>query len=661
MPDLPGPDPDEGLNRLHLAARVRADQQRCWQQGQRPQLESYFQHYPALREDPARVLDLVCAEILLREGYGDAPRLDEYLERFPEHAPAVRRLFELCAGAGGGTRPGAGPRTIAQDEPIMVEADETTGTGLPAVPGYDILGELGRGGMGVVYRARQAGLNREVALKMILAGAHAGPEERTRFRAEAEAVARLQHPNIVQVHATGEHEGRPFFSLEYCPGGSLAGRLQGGTYPDREAAALVEGLAQAVQYAHEHGIVHRDLKPANVLLAEDGQAKITDFGLAKHLQGDAAHTRTGEILGTPSYMAPEQAAGRVRDVGPATDVYALGAILYELLTGRPPFQAATDFDTILQVLDRDPVPLRQLNGRVSRDLETVCLKCLQKEPRQRYASARELADDLRRFLDGEPVRARPPGVARLAGRWVRQHQLLTLSYVLAGGALVLLLEVFGWQHQQLFGMEAHVSAAGFQYSALPLTVVVLLAVLATDLRGVAVGALPAGIGAFLWWWLALGGRTDPAARHGLAAALTCAALACTVVGLLMRGARAALLWKLPGIAVWAAVGWAIDHSLAPFLAGALHGLVLGAVSRVVAWGVNREKAAAALGALLGACGGVVLADLYGRRFFGLFGPSWGSALSLYAETGVAYLGALATALLLGKRGHPGAGAGRGRT
>jgi tRNA A-37 threonylcarbamoyl transferase component Bud32 len=309
----------------------------------------------------------------------------------------------------------------------------------PAVPGYELLEELGRGGMGVVYKARQTALKRLVALKMILHADHAGPEERRRFRAEAEAVARLQHPNIVTVHETGEHGGAPFFSLEYCPGGSLSKRLAGAPQPPRAAAKLVETLARAVHAAHQAGVVHRDLKPANVLLAADGAPKVADFGLAKSLDRDAGQTRSGAVLGTPSYMAPEQAAGRARDVGPAADVYALGAILYEMLTGRPPFRGASAAETLEMVRRQPPVPPRRLGLKVPRDLETVCLKCLEKEPRQRYASAAELADDLRRFLNTEPIRARRVGATGRAWRWCRRHRLPAALLVLAASALVVYL------------------------------------------------------------------------------------------------------------------------------------------------------------------------------------------------------------------------------
>jgi hypothetical protein len=293
----------------------------------------------------------------------------------------------------------------------------------PVLPGYELLGELGRGGMGVVYQARQVALNRVVALKMILAGSHASAADVQRFRREAEAVARLQHPNIVQIHEVGEQNGLPYFALEYCPGGNLAARLDGTPWEPARAAALVETLARAMAAAHERRVVHRDLKPGNVLLAADGTPKITDFGLAKTLDATTGPTQSGAILGTPEYMAPEQAGGAGKLVGPAADVYALGAILYELLTGRPPFKASTPLDTVLQVISEEPVPPSRLNRQVPRDLETMTLKCLQKDPAKRYATAADLAEDLRRFQAGEPILARPAGAWERAAKWGRRNPL----------------------------------------------------------------------------------------------------------------------------------------------------------------------------------------------------------------------------------------------
>ncbi len=303
------------------------------------------------------------------------------------------------------------------------------------VPGYELLEELGRGGMGVVYRARQVKANRLVALKMILSGTHASDEDLARFRTEAEAVAHVQHPNVVQVFEVGEHRGRPFFSLELCEAGGLDRKLNGTPIPPNEAAALVEKLARAIQSAHDKGVVHRDLKPANVLLTAAGVPKITDFGLAKRLD-EQGLTLTGAIMGTPSYMAPEQAEGK-KEVGPAADIYALGAILYDCLTGRPPFKSSSAFDTIAQVIKEEPIPISRLINGTPRDLETICSKCLEKAPASRYPSAGALADDLARFLRGEAIHARPVGTLERAAKWVRRNP--AVAGLTATTALALLL------------------------------------------------------------------------------------------------------------------------------------------------------------------------------------------------------------------------------
>ncbi len=304
---------------------------------------------------------------------------------------------------------------------LGLPGDEPT----PAIPGYELLEVYDQGGMGLVWKARQLAPDRIVALKMIHTSLGAGQRQRDRFRVEAEAVARLQHPNIVRIYEVGTAEDRPYFTMEFLEGGNLARKLAAGPLSPADAAGLLETLARAVDVAHQHGIIHRDLKPANVLFAADGTPKVADFGLARRLDAPARQTQSGAVLGTPSYMAPEQAAGKGKTVGPAADVYSLGAILYEGLTGRPPFAGDTLLDTLLQVLTAEPVPPRSLQPAVPRDLEAVCLKCLAKAPRQRYASAAALADDLRRFHEGRPVRGRPTPVMR-ALLWLRRRPLASL-------------------------------------------------------------------------------------------------------------------------------------------------------------------------------------------------------------------------------------------
>jgi serine/threonine-protein kinase len=332
-----------------------------------------------------------------------------------------------------------GPRTLgAGDGRKVIDARFAAPPDEMLVPGYAIVGELGRGAMGVVYKARQLALNRWVALKMVLAGAHAGEVQLTRFRTEAEAVAGLQHPNIVQIYEIGSHDGLPYLSLEFVDGGSLSDKVHRQPQPPREAAHLVETLARAMAYAHERGIIHRDLKPANVLLTANAIPKITDFGLAKRLEQDSSQTKSGSLIGTPNYMAPEQARGETRNIGPAADIYALGALLYELLTGRPPFQAPSTAETLVLVTRDDPAPPSRLQRGIARDLEVICLKCLRKEPVDRYASAQQLAEDLKRWLTGEPILARPISRPERFWRWCKRNPGLAAA---AAAVFLLLLVV----------------------------------------------------------------------------------------------------------------------------------------------------------------------------------------------------------------------------
>ena len=296
---------------------------------------------------------------------------------------------------------------------------------------YEILGELGAGGMGVVYKARHLALNRIVALKMILSGGRATPTQLARFKGEALAVAKLDHPNIVRVYDIGEHEGSPFFAMEYVDGDALDKKLDRKPMEPPAAAALVESIARAMHYAHRMGVIHRDLKPANIMLTQDGIPKIADFGLAKQLDDDeGGMTRTGVVMCTPNYMAPEQAEGNTKHVDHLADVYAIGATLYELVTGRPPFQGSSAIAIIAQVRSTDPVNPGLLTPGLSKDVETICLKCLQKEPARRYATAEALADDLRRFQNGESIIARPISSVELIIRWCRRkprEAFLTLT------------------------------------------------------------------------------------------------------------------------------------------------------------------------------------------------------------------------------------------
>jgi eukaryotic-like serine/threonine-protein kinase len=391
----------------------------AWKAGQRPAIEQFMAEAPArVRKELLR--ELLELEVAYRRGGGEQPRLEEYWKRFPDY------FGQVAIAESPADEPMRTPSLLKETAahlpipPGPAASAAPSAAGWPTVPGYEIVGELGRGGMGVVYKARQLAARRLVALKMIRDGVLAGPEHRARFRIEAEAAARFQHPNLVRIYEVGEHAGLPYFSMEFAEGGSLDRQLGCAPLPVRAAAELVRTLAEAVHYAHEKKIVHRDLKPANIVLTGDGRPLITDFGLAKRLDSDTAVTGSEAILGTASYMAPEQAEGRAKQVGPAADIYALGAILYELLTCSPPFRADSWHATIKLVIHEDPVPPTRLRPEVPADLETICLMCLEKEPEQRFASARYLAEDLTRFLAGESISAAPSSDAERQARWARQ-------------------------------------------------------------------------------------------------------------------------------------------------------------------------------------------------------------------------------------------------
>lgn len=384
-------------------------------------LENYLRRWPELGPPESLPVDLIVEEYRIRQRWGDRPAHTEYSNRFPGYKDSLPNLLQKI------------------DKHIEKEATRSEQT--PNIPGYAVEGELGRGGMGVVWRARHLGLNRLVALKMIRTDFGITTDERDRFRREAEVVARLQHANVVQIFDVGEHNGQLFLTFELVEGGSLAERLDGQSLPADDAAKMIETLARAMHTVHQADVVHRDLKPGNILLDKKGVPKIADFGLARTVDDANRQTKTGQIVGTPSYLAPEQVLGRLGEPGPATDVYALCSILYEMLVGRPPFRGVNEWDTIDQVVAQPPVPPKRLQPTVPRDLETICLKGLRKEPVRRYASAADLADDLQRFLQREPIRARRTGTIEKSWLWCRRHPvvaglLVTLTMLITGGMVM---------------------------------------------------------------------------------------------------------------------------------------------------------------------------------------------------------------------------------
>jgi serine/threonine-protein kinase len=370
-----------GRVELSLSADYRIDAacrrfEEAWKAGHRPRLEDFLDRGDDL-EQRQLLRELLRLEWHYREAAGENPTAEEYRAQFPDVVGLIASRLGAAPTTDGlePEQQGTQPLPGATGEPLASE-----------LPGYEILGELGRGGMGVVYKARQRSLNRPVALKMVLPGHLSGTEAALRFRAEAENAAGLEHEAVVPIYQVGEREGQPFFSMKYVEGGSLASRVKDYLADPKATARLLEVVARAVHHAHARGILHRDLKPSNILLDGEGRPLVSDFGLSKRLQGGAELTASNAIVGTAPYMAPEQARAE-KGLTTAIDVYALGAVLYELLTGQPPFRGPTPLDTLLQVLEREPAPPRQLNPGAPRDLEAICLKCLEKDPADRYPSA----------------------------------------------------------------------------------------------------------------------------------------------------------------------------------------------------------------------------------------------------------------------------------
>jgi serine/threonine-protein kinase len=397
-----------------------------WRTGQVPVLEALLDDVDATGSDRARLFgELLALELELRQQAGERPSIATYLERFPDYAELVAKIFAESSDE-------QGKETGRQGE--------SAGSSRAVYPArrfgdYELLGELARGGMGVVYRARQVSLDRVVALKMILSGEFASESELRRFRAEAEAAAHLDHPNIVPIFEVGRHQGHAFFSMKLIGGGNLGRHLARYREDPQAVARLMATVARTVGHAHRKGMVHRDLKPSNILIDESGQPLIADFGLVKRTGDGSSLTSSGVLLGTPAYMAPEQVSGH--EAAPAADIYSLGAILYQLLTGRPPFRAATVAETLAQVLEHDPVPPRSLRPAIPRGLEFICLKCLEKAPARRYQSALDLAADLERFLHGDEVHGGQLSLAHRLGRWARAEPEFACRIV--GQSLILLL------------------------------------------------------------------------------------------------------------------------------------------------------------------------------------------------------------------------------
>lgn len=459
-----------------MLKELQAEQQRRWKAGDRVFVDAYLLRYPELATNPEVLCDLILGELLLRENGGEAASLDDYLRRYPQCASQLKQRYHASLATALPTppaptidmpqgvaatlnmSPSPNMETIQLDEAGQLAAQQQYEQSVPKIPGYTILSELGRGGMGVVYRAKQLSANRDVALKVVRNDVldtlplETRQSTLARFRHEAHAAARLDHDNLVPVYDVGEAGSLRYYAMRFVDGVSLYDMLRNKALSNQDAARYIEPVARGLQSAHEQGVLHRDLKPHNIIVeGKTDRPMLTDFGLAKFLEQRDELTHAGDVMGTPSYMSPEQA----RDSGKVTalaDVYSLGATLYHVLTSRPPFQAANVAETIRQVLDEEPVPPRRLNPAIDRDLETICLKCLQKEPARRYESALALADDLKRYLEHKPILARPAGMVERTWRWCRRNPRLAGT-----GAVASLLLVF-WIASIVIGYASTVAA-----------------------------------------------------------------------------------------------------------------------------------------------------------------------------------------------------------
>jgi len=428
-----------------------------WKIGDRPRIETLLAQTPQSSR-AALLAKLLSIELEWRRAEIPAATVENYLHRFPDFVDEVNaawkafegRLFSML------TQPVHERQLIGEEETLAASAASyptAVGDHVQYFGEYELLEEIARGGMGVVYRARQIKLNRIVAVKMILSGQRAGDEELKRFRGEAEAAAALDHPGIVPIYEIGIHEDQHYFSMGFVSGESLQAQLRDGPLPPRRSAEICIKVAEAVAYAHAHGVIHRDLKPGNILIDRSGVPRVTDFGLAKRVDSDNQLTQTGQVLGTPAYMPPEQALGKTGDIGPPADIYALGAVLYAMLLGRPPFQAASPLETLRQVVDQDPVAPSKLNREVPKDLETICMICLQKKPDARFQSVQQFLEELNRYYRGEPIKSRPIGRVEHAARWCKRNPLVAS----VSAALVLAL-VVGISSSTYFAIASGISA-----------------------------------------------------------------------------------------------------------------------------------------------------------------------------------------------------------